>query len=550
MSQAVKLLVAGDVRGQLDVLFAKVKAVSGRHGFACLLCVGDFIGQPEEFETNIEKYRNGSVTVPLPVYFIAATLDNPALTGIADGGELAPNILYLGSAGCMGLHGLQVAYLSGLSPSKQQLDALDRSCFSRQVDVLMTCDWPQNFANELPVPPPLPLQSWGIESVAQAAHLAAPRYIFCGTHDVFYQRAPYITPPSASRRAAVATRLVTIAALGNTTQKWLYACGPTPAALLSEPELANAPGATASPFAPRLSAEEIEAEMARDAPPAYNAEQQQQQRKRDRDEQPFIRFQMDNEQKEALRQQERAERGGDGHGSERYDRDRGGHRDRGGRGGKRMRGPPAEVTQDCWFCLSSPHVQKEMHLIISVGEHCYVALAKGGLTTDHVLIVPIAHLGSSVDTPDDVLAEMYKYVVALRKTYADSNQVAVMFERALGQARSPQHMQFQVMPLPDTKLAQIRPAFQQAADFAEIAPEQSAKEAVGVHGHLLVDLPDGARLLAQGRPPVTFAREVCAAILQMPQRADWRACTLSREEEERAAEEFKARFKKHDFTLQ
>ncbi len=41
----------------------------------------------------------------------------------------------------------------------------------------------------------------------------------------------------------------------------------------------------------------------------------------------------------------------------------------------------------CWFCLSSPQVEK--HLIVSVGEHVYLALPKGGLTSQHVMILPI-----------------------------------------------------------------------------------------------------------------------------------------------------------------
>ncbi len=41
----------------------------------------------------------------------------------------------------------------------------------------------------------------------------------------------------------------------------------------------------------------------------------------------------------------------------------------------------------CWFCLASPEVEK--HLIVSVGDECYVALAKGGIDWNNLLIVPI-----------------------------------------------------------------------------------------------------------------------------------------------------------------
>lgn len=53
-----------------------------------------------------------------------------------------------------------------------------------------------------------------------------------------------------------------------------------------------------------------------------------------------------------------------------------------------------KISETCWFCLSSPSVEK--HLVISVGSHCYLALAKGPLTPYHVLILPIAHHQSLV----------------------------------------------------------------------------------------------------------------------------------------------------------
>jgi hypothetical protein len=43
----------------------------------------------------------------------------------------------------------------------------------------------------------------------------------------------------------------------------------------------------------------------------------------------------------------------------------------------------------CWFCLSNPNV--ESHMILGIVNDCYVALAKGSLTEEHILIVPILH---------------------------------------------------------------------------------------------------------------------------------------------------------------
>lgn len=68
--------------------------------------------------------------------------------------------------------------------------------------------------------------------------------------------------------------------------------------------------------------------------------------------------------------------------------------------GKRSSEPP-KPKGPCWFCLGSPEVEK--HLVVSVGTSVYLALAKGGLNEQHVLILPIGHFQSLVTCSDDVL---------------------------------------------------------------------------------------------------------------------------------------------------
>ena len=46
--------------------------------------------------------------------------------------------------------------------------------------------------------------------------------------------------------------------------------------------------------------------------------------------------------------------------------------------------------QKCWFCLSNPDI--ESHMIVTVLDDCYVALAKGGLNNAHLLVVPVNQL--------------------------------------------------------------------------------------------------------------------------------------------------------------
>ncbi|CAI5508334.1 unnamed protein product [Closterium sp. Naga37s-1] len=106
----------------------------------------------------------------------------------------------------------------------------------------------------------------------------------------------------------------------------------------------------------------------------------------------------------------------------------------GGAGGAGGAAPPTPAP--CWFCLASPKV--ETHLVVSVGEHCYVALPKGPLVPGHVLILPIEHFPSVISLPSDALAEMWRYMGALRKCFAAQGHTVVAFERFL-QLRAATH---------------------------------------------------------------------------------------------------------------
>ena len=63
----------------------------------------------------------------------------------------------------------------------------------------------------------------------------------------------------------------------------------------------------------------------------------------------------------------------------------------------------AVAPGSCWFCLSNPAAQK--HLIVDIGEEVYLALAKGPLTPEHVIIVPIEHISSTASDFDLVMKE-------------------------------------------------------------------------------------------------------------------------------------------------
>jgi hypothetical protein len=96
-----------------------------------------------------------------------------------------------------------------------------------------------------------------------------------------------------------------------------------------------------------------------------------------------------------------------------------------------------------------------------------------------------------------------------------------------------------------------------------------ARANAGVHGHLLIELPDGRAMLATGRLPVNLARcvdrivaivamgrvlmvggdsEVLARVLGVPQKTDWKACAGTKADEEAEAAAFRKDFAPFDFT--
>ena len=60
----VKLLVVGDVCGNLDTMYNKATAVNSKHGpFDAILCVGDFLGTDE---AALAPYTSGEKKGVLP----------------------------------------------------------------------------------------------------------------------------------------------------------------------------------------------------------------------------------------------------------------------------------------------------------------------------------------------------------------------------------------------------------------------------------------------------------------------------------------------------
>ncbi|XP_074554396.1 CWF19-like protein 1 [Halichoeres trimaculatus] len=551
----LRVLACGDVEGRLTALFNRVQTIQKKSGqFDLLLCVGEFFGSTPEAEAEWQQYKSGAKKAPIHTYILGAagqaTVKNfPS----ADGCELAENITYLGRRGVFtGVSGLQIAYVSGQEAQQEPAPAhcftpkdlsalvapLTSSSKFRGVDILLTSQWPRgvwHYGNN----PEVNTKSCGSHSVANLADKLKPRYHFAALEGAHYERLPYRNHVVLQENAQHVSRFIALATVNNPAKKkYLYAFNIIPMKTMDPSELVKQPqDVTENPY----------------RHPKDKTEKHKSSFSTVEEEEPASQFFFDLSKKQGGGFRGRGRKrhpDGDDRG-----RDHQGDRDGHHQGHKQPRRHP-QPTGPCWFCLASPQVEK--HLVISIGEQCYLAMAKGGLTPQHLLILPIGHYQSVVDLSSEVVEEMEKYKTALRSFYKSRGERCVLFERNY---RS-QHLQLQVVPVPldrctteDIKEAFMVQAQEQQMELMEI-PEHTDLKQIAPPGtpYFYVELDSGEKLYyrIQKHFPLQFGREVLAseAVLNIPTRAYWRECKQSREEEEESCKQLRDQFQPFDFALE
>ncbi|XP_035379698.1 CWF19-like protein 1 [Electrophorus electricus] len=551
----LRVLACGDVEGKITALFNRVNAIQRKSGeFDVLLCAGDFFGTSPEAVAEWETYQSGAKKAPIHTYILgAASQDTVKYFPSSDGCELAENIIYLGRRGIFtGASGLQIAYVSG---REAQQDPAPAHCFTSKdltalvtplmsnskfkgVDILLTSQWPRGvwqYGNN----PEIDIKFCGVSSIANLAEKLKPRYHFAALEGAYYERLPYRNHVVLQENAQHVSRFIALAAVNNPgKKKYLYAFNIVPMKNMDPAELVKQPqDVTESPYRKALKEGRKET-----LPPSAAADEQ---------EEPPSQFFFDLGQKkkpQQQRQQHFCSEQQHGAGRKRQsDREAAGQP-------KQPRRPP-QPTGPCWFCLASPEVEK--HLVISIGTHCYMAVAKGCLTPDHVLLLPIGHYQSVVDLPSDVVEELEKYKSAVRKYHESRGQRCVLFERSYRSL----HLQLQVVPVPmdqcsteDIKEAFMVQAQEQQMELMEI-PEHTDLKQIAPPGtpYFYVELDTGEKLFYRIKKnfPLQFGREVLAseAVLNIPTRSDWRECKYSKDEEEALTKRVRSDFQPFDFSL-
>lgn len=522
MADKQKVLICGDVNGKVKTLFTRVENINKKNGpFDFLLCVGNFFGSSSK---EWKQYQVGRLSAPVPTYVLGPNDEqHVSMYQCSNGDELASNINYLGKRGLFTTSsGLKICYVSGVegtSPGDCTFTAADvtkvrESCVRGQpsyrgVDILLTSAWPSGVTRLDPKamdrpPPGSPLLAW------LAVH-AQPRYHFCGLEGIYYERPPYKNLDTGCDSGAHCTRFMALAPVGNVKkQKWLFALSLMPIDLMRVSELRQqTTDQTDLPYTGIALSYSCTGVAEQHQRSQFFYDMPSDKRQNQEDEAPFKR--------------------------------------------KKQRGPALNQEQ-CWFCLASSKVEK--HLVVSVGDNVYLALAKGGLVPQHVLIIPVTHHFSTTSIPDSVASEIEQFKTALRKFFARSNKVPVFFERNY----SAPHLQIQVVPVPQDCADSLKSSFEELAESEGFSldelPTFTKLEQIAPPGtpYFHVELPSGQKLFHRIHKnfPLNFGREVlaCPYVLNMPEKSDWRECTLSKEKEAELCQKFREQFKPFDFTLE
>lgn len=517
MSRTLKILVCGDVDGKFDLLYKRVRSIQSKgQQFDSLFVVGEFFSPFSETLSAWESYKSGEKEAPIATYILGPKSENLSkfFEDAKDGTELCPNVIYMGTRGVITLAGgLRVAYFSGTdcgaikssshTYSLQDVHKYVRPLVSSEanVDILITSDWPAGIMKYAPNNPKAASVS-GSTGMAQLAYFLKPRYHFTSSKDFFYERVPFRNHMILTERPVQATRFISVSNVGS-KEKNLYAFSITPMIHASIADVSKqADNTTENPY------------------PAFDLPQEE--------EKAFRGFFYD---QNAMYDEPRKK--------------------------KQKKDHPARLQQisqdDCWFCLASPKVAK--HLVCSVGDTCYIAMAKGAIVPLHCLLLPIGHHRNMSDLELETRIELAKYKDALNKLFAAKEMYAVYFERNYKCS----HMQLQVVPISNKiSESQVQTAFEDYGASVgiklEVIPKNTDISQAVPKGQAYFFTEFGnTKMLSRikGNFPINFGREVvcCSDILDMCERSDWKHCTISDEAETSMTKKFRDEFKPFDFTL-
>ncbi|XP_055380214.1 CWF19-like protein 1 homolog [Condylostylus longicornis] len=513
MDNKIKILVCGDVKGKFKQLFHRVEIINQKSGpFEILLCVGEFFDKNND---ELIAYKNGYKNVPVPTFILGSCLAETVKNfDISSGGDICSNITYLGKRGLYTLsNGIKIAYVSGVESDQSSDISFDESdinfvadiCLAskgnlndyRGIDILITSQWCRGIMEN---DNSSPLISYLITQIR-------PRYHFCGLNKLYYEAPPFRIKPDNNTQLELSTRFIALANVGNIKkEKYIYAASLVPVEKMRITDLLQK---TTDEIPFPFSVVDF-------------SKYRRQQKKNDDNTQYFYDLSKPGSKRESK--------------------------------GNKTPYKKARMEIDlekCWFCLSSPNVEK--HLIVSIGNNFYVAFPKGPLNDFHVLILSITHIQSSSLLTSSDWKELENFKKALKNFFKSKGLTTCFFERNYKTA----HLQINAVGLEKHLDWKIKHSFEDKAEEYNISfetvPELTQAADLPQQGPYFVAELNECTLITKDmkRFPLHFAREaICSEnLLNNDEKVDWRDCKLSTEEEISLVKQFRENFKPFDCSL-
>ncbi|KAK4498087.1 hypothetical protein PRZ48_010743 [Zasmidium cellare] len=536
-----KLVVLGDINGQLSYAFEKLAKIHAKQSFSFAVIAGNLFNNPtdttDDEQDQLVKLLNGEIEVPLTTYFSLGNRPLPAavkekLTN--DEGELCPNLFILGrKVSIKTSDGLKIVAIGGAHAMTidDQMDEYAATYTDKDVesakdfkdaDILITSDWPAGVLRGSKVP--FGKSPSSVSSLGDLVSTLKPKYHFSASESSC-EREPFF---HQDRPPCPVTRFISLAPVNsdNSDRKHrsFFAFSLEP----SRSPPSQLDGCTASPFLVK---------------------------KRDRDEfqggSESLRFTNGNE-----------------------DRQNGGHLPKKPRHEKRRDNKPRE----CFFCLANRSC--ETHMITSIGQDAYMTIAKGPLSTAntfpalqhpcHMLLIPMEHAATFTTFEQEenamkAMAEMQRWRDSLHSLISAKSSAGEDGEAQLGAVTfyisrdQGLHMHWQFLPMPVDliKKNMVEAAFDVQAEnfkYAKFAktPEDIAAAEKGEFFKVMIWSESGEKeivlpLSTNRHFDLQFGRRVLGKLLGLEKRAHWRDVVQSQAEEESDAEVFKKMFERFDF---
>lgn len=229
----------------------------------------------------------------------------------------------------------------------------------------------------------------------------------------------------------------------------------------------------------------------------------------------------------------------------------------------------------CFFCLLNPNI--ESHMIVAIGTHSYLTIAKGPLSrpnrslefSGHAIIIPIDHeptLPSPLESSPQYL-EVVQFQESLARSFLEADHAVVFYEIS-----RPENVHFHVQMVP-VPLVDAQQQFERSLgektrlnnencdknhplefkQYASTDPE--LHKVTSTKNYLRFSVYTGKEpmhfispLTSQKPLDLQFPRRVMAFHLRCPKRTYWERCRQTMAQESSECEKFKKFFKKNDFT--